>query len=113
MINKVIELNLEYGSPTVDSALNNMKNSLATYKRQGCKAVIVIHGYGSTGVGGAIKPAVTRCLSKNTMCGIVRAFVAGENWFYRKKEMLSICKDLANYERRISGNDGVTVVILK
>jgi len=113
MVNKVAELNIEYGNPTVETALNNMKNSLATYKRQGTKAVIVIHGYGSTGVGGAIKPAVARCLSENSMCGIVRTFVAGENWINRKKEMLSVCKDLGSYERRILGNDGVTVVILK
>ena len=55
---KVIELNIEYNNPTVSSALQKLKNSLATYKRQGTKAVIVIHGYGSTGVGGSIKTAV-------------------------------------------------------
>ena len=60
-----------------------------------------------------IKPAVARCLGESSMYGIVRAFVPGENWFYRKKEMLSICKDLATYERKISGNDGVSIVILK
>lgn len=113
MANKVVELNIEYGNPTVENALNYMKNSLVTYKRQGVKAVIIIHGYGSTGVGGAIKPAVARCLAERSMCGIVKVFVPGENWFYRKRETLSICKDLANYERKISGNDGVTMVILK
>lgn len=113
MSNKVVELNIEYGHPTVENAINYLVNSLVTYKRQGIKAVIIIHGYGSSGVGGAIKPAVARCLGESNMCGIVRNFVSGESWFYRKKEILSICKDLANYERKISGNDGVTVVILK
>ena len=44
MSNKVVELNIEYGHPTVENALNYMKNSLVTYKRQGIKAVIIIHG---------------------------------------------------------------------
>ncbi len=35
-----------------------LKDFLATSKRKGTKAVIVIHGYGSTGVGGSIKMAV-------------------------------------------------------
>ena len=113
MFNKVVELNLEYGYPSVENALLKMKNFLATAKRQGSKAVIIIHGYGSTGVGGAIKPAVVRCLGESNMCGIVKAFVSGENWINKKREFLSLCKDLQNFERKISGNNGVTVVVLK
>ena len=63
--NKVAELNLEYDSPTIAEALLKMKNALMTYKGQGYKAVIVIHGYGSTGVGGGIKVAVRKCLGEN------------------------------------------------
>lgn len=113
MKNKVVEINLESGMPTVDIALQNMKNALTTYKGQGYKAVILIHGYGSTGVGGGIKIAVTRCLGENSMRGIVRTYVGGELWVNRKKELLAICKDLVNYERRISNNEGVTVVVLR
>lgn len=113
MTNKVVEVNLEYNMPTVDVALQKMKNSLTTYKMQGCKAVILIHGYGSTGVGGSIKPAVTRCLGDNSMKGIVRMFLGGEQWTSRKREILGICKSLENYERRIANNEGVTVVILR
>ncbi|NLB82295.1 MAG: hypothetical protein GX800_11965, partial [Clostridiaceae bacterium] len=68
--------------------------------------------YGSSGVGGSIKVAVKGCLGENSMRGIVRTFVGGEQWINRKKEMLGICKGLESYERRISGNEGVTVVIL-
>jgi len=111
--NKVAELNLEYGSPTIPVAIQNMKNALTTYKGKGYKAVIVIHGYGSTGVGGGIKEAVKKCLNDNSLRGIVRMFVGGENWVNNKKSMLDICKGLESYQRRIADNDGVTVVILK
>ena len=113
MNNKVAEINLEYGMPTVDMALQKMKSALTTYKGQGYKAVIVIHGYGSSGVGGSIKTAVTRCLAENSMRGIVRIHVSGEQWFNRKREALDICKSLESYERRIASNSGVTVVILR
>jgi hypothetical protein len=39
--------------------------------------------------------------------------VGGEDWFVKKREVLSICKVLEDYERMISGNDGVAVVVLK
>jgi len=113
MANKVAEVNLEHGMPTVNAALLKMTNSLNTYKRQGYKAVIVIHGYGSSGVGGSIKTAVIKCLGDNSMRGIVRVYVSGEQWFNRKREMLDLCKDLGNYENKIAGNNGVTVVALR
>lgn len=113
MGNKVAEVNLEYGMPTVETAIQKMKNSLTTFKGQGYKAVIVIHGYGSTGVGGSIKTAVARCLTESSMRGIVRTSVGGEQWITKKKEILAICKDLEKYERSISNNEGITVVILR
>lgn len=110
---KVAEVNLEYDKPTVDMAIQKMKNALTKYKGLGYKAVILIHGYGSSGVGGSIKTAVPRNLADNSMRGIVRTYVSGEQWSSRKKEMLAICRDLENYERRIANNEGVTVVILR
>lgn len=113
MQGKVAEINLEYRMPTVDMALANMKNSLATYKRQGYKAVILIHGYGSSGVGGGIKTAVRSALSESSLSSFVRMYAGGEQWYMRRREILSICKSLENYERRIDGNEGITIVILK
>jgi hypothetical protein len=113
MYPKVIELNLEYGSPTVEIALQKMKNALTTYKSQGVKAVYIIHGYGSTGVGGGIKTGVRKVLSDSSMQGIVRTFCGGEEWINKKREILSVCKVLENYERKISANNGITVVVLK
>lgn len=113
MSNKVVEVNLKYDMPTIDIALHKMKNALTTYKGKGYKAVILIHGYGSSGVGGGIKTAVTKCLGENSMIGIVRTYTGGEQWLNRKREILALCKDLENYERKISNNEGVTVVILR
>lgn len=113
MSRKVAEINLEYNLPTVEAALQRMKNSLTTSKGQGYKAVILIHGYGSSGTGGSIRIAVRKALQESSLRGIVRQYAGGEQWTGKKRELLSYCKDLELYERRIAGNQGVTVVILK
>jgi len=110
---KIKEINLEYGSPTVDAAVRNMVSQLSTCKGQGCKAVILIHGYGSSGVGGGIKSAVRSKLKEPSLSGIVRLSCGGEHWYERKKELLAICQPLKEYQRKIDGNQGVTVVVLK
>ena len=112
-VNKVQEVNIEKGFPNVEAALQKLKAFLTTSKRQGVKAVIVVHGYGSTGDGGAIKTAVLKCLRDKSMCGIVRDFSCGDEWINRKKEILNLCKSLESHERKISGNVGVTAVLLK
>lgn len=113
MAAKVAELNLEYGMPSAENAVRSMKNALATYKGQGTKAVIIIHGYGSSGVGGSIKTAVAKALGESSLRGLVRASCSGEQWLNRKKEMLALCGSLADYDRRIAGNEGITVVVLR
>jgi hypothetical protein len=113
MDQKVVEINLESGSPAVDQAIVNMVNQLTTQMRRGCKAVILIHGYGSSGIGGSIRTAVRNKLSDGSLQGVVRASVAGENWMNRRKEFLGFCGSLVKYDRRIDGNEGITVVLLR
>ena len=110
---KVKEINLEHGYPTADIAVRNMINQLGTCKRQGVRAVVLIHGYGSSGTGGKIKKAVSEKLREPSMSGIVRMICSGEQWPDCKRSVLNSCPRLKDYESRISGNYGVTVVLLK
>lgn len=110
---KVKEINLEYGNPDTQTAIYNLKNELMTFLRQKTKAVIVIHGYGSSGTGGVIKTAVKKLVSDNSMRGIIRDHSGGENWSSNRKRLISICPDLTKYESNIQNNPGVTVVILR
>jgi hypothetical protein len=110
---KVKEINLEYGSPTAEAAVRNMVSQLGTCKGQGCKAVILVHGYGSSGTGGKIRIEVRDKLKEPCMSGIIRNYCGGEQWFERKREFLDICQQLSDYQRKIDGNQGVTVVLLK
>lgn len=110
---KVKEVNIERGSPRVPQAISKMVNELSTAKASGYKSIILIHGYGSSGTGGSIKPAVMNKLKEPMLAGIVKAYVNGVNWDQRKKEFLEDCSQLKEYESRIQQNPGVTVVILK
>lgn len=110
---KVKEINLERGFPTVDLAIRDMVGQLGTYKRQGYRALILIHGYGSSGVGGSIKVAVRSKLKESSLRGLVKSYVGGEDWINQKKELVGYCSQLREFESRVSGNQGVTVVLLK
>ena len=52
---KILTVNLEEGHPLVDEALNLMERRLYDARLQGTKVVRLIHSYGSSGTGGAIK----------------------------------------------------------
>lgn len=112
-MSKVQQINLERGLPTVEEAVRRMKNDLTTAKMSGYKAAILIHGYGSTGTGGAIKPAVCKNLSQPVLIGIVKDWVAGENWQSKKTVFLAYCPSLKEHTRHIDGNLGITIVLLK
>lgn len=46
----------------------------------GCHALKVIHGYGSTGQGGAIKTACLKLCADRKRTGVIRHFVRGEDF---------------------------------
>jgi len=110
---KVKEVNLERGNPTVDVAMRKLVNELTTAKRTGYRAVIVIHGYGSSGVGGAIKVALKSKLKESSLRGVVREYVGGEEWLNQKRQFIEICTQLRDFNTYIDGNRGLTVVLLK
>ena len=110
---KVKEINLEKGSPQVPQALKNMVNGMATAKIQGYKACILIHGYGSSGEGGAIKEAVIKKLQDPSLRGMVSDYVSGENWPSKKNIFLNHTGQLKDFQRYIDQNKGVTVVLFR
>lgn len=112
-VSKVKEINLERGFPTVDVAMNRLKSEVTTAKMSGCKAAIIIHGFGSSGEGGGIKSATKLQIKKPMFRGIIRDTVSGEEWYIKKKEFLNHCPHLKNSERHIDGNQGITVLLLK
>jgi hypothetical protein len=108
-------INLENGHPKVEAALTRLRLELATLRRIGVHTVKIIHGYGSSGVGGSIRQATRQLLCAQLNEGKIKAFCPGEHFgpFENAgRSMVSLAPVLrqdADWGRQ---NDGVTIVIL-
>ncbi len=107
------ELNIKEGMPLVADAMAYLKSSLEQLRKSKCKCVLIIHGYGSTGRGGAIGKAARQWLMAQEKNGKVKTVIFGENFdIYHLKAL-----ELKNKYRELAPllkvcNHGVTVLEL-
>lgn len=101
--------------PTVERARAILSQAIRTAKAVGTHELKIIHGYGSSGRGGAIKRDTLRFLAQKKQEGVVKEFVSGEDFspFSEATRRIiakhpALIKD-SDYSR---GNDGITIVIL-
>lgn len=80
------------------------------------KAIKIVHGYGSTGVGGSIKKTVHASLRKRVRSGEIKAYIPGEAF----SQMIGFDEIIQTYASLLKSdsdynkmNDGITFVILK
>ena len=111
----MIVVNLESGMPTVGRAMIQLRQTLLTAKSRRTDVIKLIHGYGSTGRGGAIRSAVRRELNLRAEAGEIRCYICGEDfspfdessrWAIARYPYL--CRD-QDYARI---NHGITIVVL-
>lgn len=108
-------VNLEQGMPTVEIARQRLEQALRTAKAKRVIALKIIHGYGSSGKGGAIRAETRRLLEKKLREGGVKAYVAGEDFspFNASARLLiDSCPSLARDRDYLNANAGVTLVLL-
>lgn len=106
---------LKQGMPTVAEGRSRLNAEIDSARQAGVVALKVIHGYGSTGVGGALRNGVRASLRKRRKEGRIRAFVAGEQWDVfdaTTQAMIEACPDLGRDGDLRRGNEGVTVILL-
>lgn len=112
-MNVYTELNIKYGMPVVADALNRLKRSLESYRREKVRCVLVIHGYGSTGKGGAIREKARQWLKAQERNGQIKTVIFGENFDifnFKALELKNRFRELESLLRVC--NHGVTVVEL-
>jgi len=108
-------VNLEENKPTVEQALVRMDQAIRTAKSRRCKVLKLIHGYGSSGRGGAIRHEVQSALARHQRAGRIQAFVPGENFspFYNEARLaVDTCPTLALDRDYTRSNHGITIVVL-
>jgi hypothetical protein len=77
---KLIVLNLKAGMPTVEQAKRRLLESLYAPRGASGPVIKIIHGYGSSGKGGAIRSAIREQMTQWQREGKVLKVVPGENW---------------------------------
>jgi len=93
-----------------------LKLELATLRRVGVQTVKIIHGYGSTGDGGAIRIAARNFLCEQLEANRIKAFCPGENFgpFESSgRKMIALAPSLRQDPDWGRQNDGITIVIMK
>ena len=73
-------VNLKADLPSVSQALQRLEQELALARRNGIGILKIVHGYGSSGVGGDIRIAVQKRLRELADAGQIHACIFGENW---------------------------------
>ncbi len=112
---RIVIIDLEDGLPTRNEALLRLEFELRKARQARADAVKIIHGYGSSGVGGVLRFAVWNELRQCKDRGEIRAFCAGEDWRVSNEvawEMLKLCPDLKRDVDFGRGNKGITIVLL-
>ena len=108
-----VELNIKEGMPRVMDAMDCLKDSIERFKRNKHKCVLVIHGYGSTGKGGAILKSAREWLLAQSKKGALKTVIFGEEFTIFNFKSLELKERYAELAPLIGGyNHGVTVVEL-
>lgn len=108
-------INIKKDFPNTDYAMFLIDQEIKYSKAVGCRAFVIIHGYGSHGQGGAIKEAVKTYLPELKKKKIISDYVFGENWGDMnqvKMRMCEICPELILHENLQGLNPGVSIVLI-
>ncbi len=107
-------VDVKTGMPTVEVAKTLLLNGIKRHKSE--KVIKIIHGYGSSGVGGKIKHMVHEILENLKESNQIRDFIPGEALvsFMGYADLIQKYKPLilndSDFKR---GNDGITYVFIK
>src|SRR3974390_953077 len=108
--------NVEAGLPTLDEARRLVAAEIKQAKAEGIKALKVIHGYGSSGKGGALCHGLRKSFGLRKKEGVIRDFIAGEDFTIFNDPVLDLLEavpELRGDPDLGAINEGVTVVWLK
>jgi len=108
-------INLESGKPTSEEAMAKLERELNFALSGGIKVVRIIHGYGSSGYGGAIRDACRKYLRQKLSEGKLSSILPGEDYSIsnpKYKELSDRYPILKKNEKTDCKNPGITFVEL-
>ncbi len=108
-------INLEEGRPTVNVGLLRLDHALAEARTDRVPLLKLIHGYGSSGVGGELREQVWKALDALQRSGRIAAYIPGEDFRESNQaswELVKRNKAIRNDRDFGRGNRGITLVVL-
>lgn len=108
-------INIKEDYPDSEYAVYMLDCEINVAKFCGDHAILVIHGYGSHGVGGVIRNAVHKYLSQEKKSHHIVDFVPGDNWVDSNDTVKKICEvepECIMNQHLLVPNSGITVVYL-
>ena len=108
-------LNLKKYMPTVDQALKMIEIEIEIARKEGIKVLKIIHGYGSSGVGGEIRKALPVWAKISIKKKIFSYFMRGEEWLSesdKKKQIKEICPEIIGDIDLFHSNPGISLIVI-
>ena len=112
---RVSIVKLKENNPTVDEAMQRLSNEILAARKGNIKVIKIIHGYGSSGVGGAIKSALLYRLRGLKKDANIKSYTTGEehNEFAGSRNyLLNKYPELKETWTEDRGNPGITFIEL-
>jgi hypothetical protein len=113
---KMNTVNIEAGKPDVQTACMLVDAHIATARRQGIKILKLIHGYGSSGVGGVLRTKLRKYLQEPKFASAVEYIIPGERWEIfdaQAQKLLQKSPEMSKDSDLGRCNHGITIVVLK
>jgi hypothetical protein len=108
--------NVEHGLPTLDEARRLVAAEIKKARREGVKVLKVIHGYGSSGKGGALCFGLRKSFGLRKKEGVIKDFIRGEDFTIFNDavlDLLDAVPELRGDPDLGSTNEGVTIIQLR
>jgi hypothetical protein len=101
--------------PSVEEAQARLQTELQAARQNGVKVLKLVHGYGSSGVGGDLRIALQATLRQMVNRHEIQDCIYGENWRTSDDSTWDLLKrlpELKNDGDLGKGNKGITMVVL-
>jgi hypothetical protein len=103
------------GMPSVEQARARLLTELRSARQSGVKILKLVHGYGSSGVGGDLRVSLQATLRQMAQQREIGDCIYGENWRTsdeRTWELLKRMPELKNDSDLGKGNKGITIIVV-
>jgi hypothetical protein len=114
---ELVVFNLENGAPTVEEAIRTVDHVIDRALACGVRGLVVVHGYGASGRGGAIRHAFRDGLERNFWAHKLADQATGESLRQGGEDYARITARRPwlkkGLRRDMLGNPGITVLVLQ